>query len=474
MSSATGRTLIRGAAIVTVDPAIGDIDVGDILIEDGLIAAVGRDLNAGDVRLIDGTGCIALPGFVDAHRHLWEGAMRAVTADWSILDFVGNIRLLAAQFFRPEDMFATSLHGGMEALNAGVTTVADYCHNARTLEHVRQAITGVRAAGVRAVWGYSFTGLAPDGLRHGGPDAELAFVEALAAEQFADHGLLTLGICPEEPMHWGGKTDTVCRQVALARKLGARMFMHANSVPKLDGTLEREVKRLYDIGCLGPDLALVHMGFTSPEEWTLLGKTGGHVVFTPETELQMGLGWPPISEAKAAGVNIGLGTDITANNSADMFNQMRMALQVERGRQMAEHPGRQFRTRTPLDVRDALHWATMGSADACGLADRIGSLTPGKEADIVMLRADDITLAGWDRRNPAATIVLQAGVHNVETVLVAGRVMKYGGRLVADAAGAVRALEETSAYIHSRVANVGGFDAPEEALFHRLGFGTAA
>ena len=473
MSCATGRTLIRGPFIVTVDPTIGDIDGGDILIENGLIAAIGRDLDAADARVIDGTGCIALPGFVDAHRHLWEGAMRAVTADWSILDFVGNIRLLAAQFFRPEDMFATSRHGALEALNAGVTTVADYCHNARTVEHVRQAIAGVREAGVRAVWGYSFTGLAPDGARHGGPDGELAFVEKLAAEQFADRGLLTLGICPEEPLHWGGSTDAVRRQVALARRLGARMFMHANSVPKPDGTLEREVERLDAIGCLGPDLALVHMGFTAPEEWTRLGEVGGHAVFTPETELQMGLGWPPISEACAAHVNIGLGIDITANNSADMFSQMRMALQVERGRQMAAEPGRQFRTRTPFDARDALRWGTMGSAATCGLAELIGSLTPGKEADIVLLRTDDITLAGWDRRNPAATIVLQAGVHNVDTVLVAGNVVKRDGRLLADAAAAVRALEQTSAHIHARVAGAGGFDAAENVLYHRLGFGAA-
>ncbi len=468
------RTLIRNAFVVSVDPAIGDIDGADILIEDGLIAAVGVDIAAGDAEVIDASGCIALPGFVDAHRHLWEGAMRAVTADWSILDFVGNIRLFAAQFFRPEDMYVTSLHGGLEALNAGVTTVADYCHNARTVAHVRQAIAGVRDAGVRAVWGYSFTGLAPDGARHAGRDAELAFVEALADEEFADPGLLTLGICPEEPLHWAGSTDAVCRQVALARKLGARMFMHANSVPKPDGTLVREVAKLDAIGCLGSDLALVHMGFTAPEEWARLGELGGHVVFTPETELQMGLGWPPISEACAASVNVGLGIDITANNSADMFSQMRMALQVERARLMAAEPGRQFRTRASLDARDALHWGTIGSAAACGLDDRVGSLTAGKEADIVLLRADDLTLAGWDRRNPAATIVLQAGVHNVETVIVAGPMLKPPRPPVGAGPPPPPGRAETPPRRPARVAAAGGFDASEEVLYHRLGFGAVA
>ena len=468
------KLLIQGAFVVSVDPDIGDFDHGDILVEDGRITAVGRDLYDGSADVIDGSGCIALPGFVDAHRHLWEGAMRAVAADWSILDFVGNIRLLAAQFFRPQDMFAASHHGGLEALNAGITTVADYCHNPRTVEHVEQAIAGVRASGVRSVWGYSFTGLAPDGDRHGGVGSELAYVEALARDHFTDEGLVTLGICPQEPMDWDPDAANVRGQVALARKLGARMFMHLNSIPKPDGSLEREVERLDEIGCLGADLACVHMGFTAPEEWTRLGEIGGHAVFTPETEMQMGLGWSSISEASAAGVNIGLGIDITANNSADMFTQMRLALQVERGRRMAAQPGRQFQMGTSLDAREALRWATIGSATACGLENRVGSLTPGKEADIVLLRADDLTLAGWDRRNPAATIVMQAGVHNVDTVLVAGRVVKRDGRLLADAAAASRALEETSAHIHARVAEAGGFDAPQDVLYHRLGFGEAA
>ncbi len=469
------RTLVRDACIITVDPTIGNIDGGDLLIEDTRIVAVGPGLEATVDRVIDGRGCIALPGFVDAHRHLWEGAMRGVAADWSILDFVGNIRLLAAGFLRPEDMYATALHGGLEALNAGVTTVTDYCHNVRTVDHARRAIAGVRAAGVRAVWGYSFTGLASGRSEEPARGDDLALVEALAAEQFADDGLVTLGICPEEPMHWDADAGAVRAQVALARRLRAPMFLHCNSVPRLDGGgLEREVERLDAAGCLGHDLALVHMGFTAPDEWDRLGEIGAHAVFTPDTELQMGLGWPAIAEARRAGVNIGLGTDITANNSADMFSAMRLALQAERGRRMAAEPGRQFRTGSVLTCADALHWATMGSAAACGLADQVGSLTPGKEADIVLIRADGITLAGWDRRRPEATIVLQAGVGDVDTVLVAGQVVKKDGRFLADTGAAARALEATSAHVHAAVAAAGGFDAAEETIYRRLGIGLPA
>lgn len=462
------KTLIRGAFVVSVDLTIGDVDGGDILIEDGKIAAVGRNLDDVGAEVFEAGGCIAMPGFVDAHRHLWEGALRGVAADWSILDFVGNMRLLAAGMFRPEDMHATSLQGGLESLNAGVTAVAEYCHNARTVDHVHASIAGAREAGIRTVWCYSFTGLAPEGGAQRGSDGEIAFVEQLAADEFGAPGLLTLGICPEEPFHWTPDAGHVRAQFALARRLGVRLFMHANSVRELDGSLSREVDKLDAIGGLGPDLALIHMGYTAPEEWALLGKTGGHVIYTPETELQMGLGWPNIGPAREAAINIGVGVDITANNSADMFTQLRIALQADRSRAMVA-PGRQYQTRTPLDCRDALYWGTMGSAAAIGLGDRVGSLTPGKEADIILLRADDVTMAGWDRRNPAAAIILQAGVHNVETVFVGGRIVKRGGRLIADTAAAIEALEATSAHVHAGVRAAGGFDAPQEVLYERLG-----
>jgi len=464
------RTVFRGACIVSMDPSIGDLLQGDILIEDNMIAAVGPAIDAADAEVINAAGCIAVPGFVDAHRHFWEGAVRSVTADWSILDFVGNIRLLAAGFFRPEDMYATSYLGALEAINAGVTTVAEYCHNARTTAHARQSIAGVRASRIRSVWCYSFTGLAPSDEQRGGSGGELAFVEALAAEEFAGRGRLTFGVCPEEPMHWKDDAQAVRQQFALARKLGVRTFMHVNSVRQPDGSLAREVERLHAIGALGPDLTLVHMGYTADDEWPLLGRTGTHVVYTPETEMQMGLGWPNVAPARQAGVNIGIGTDITANNSADMFFQLRTALQVERARAMTQ-PGRQYQARTPLDCRDALYWGTMGGAAACGLADRIGSLTPGKEADVVLLRADDISMAGWDRRNPAASVVLQAGVHSVDTVMVGGTILKQGGRLAGDARGAVAALEATSAYIHGRADAAGGFGASQEVLYQRLAAG---
>ncbi len=463
------RTLIRNAFVVSVDPQVGDIDGADILVENGNISAIGRGIQAADAETIDATGCIAIPGFIDTHRHLWEGGMRAVTADYSILDFTGNIRLFAAKFFRPEDMYATSFQGGLEALNAGVTTVAEYCHNVRTPDHASENLRGVRDAGLRCVWSFGFTGLAKDGSGFSTVPDRVAFLERFAAAEFsARESLLTLGVCPEEPFLWGSDPVLVRAQFDVARRFGARIFMHTNSRRGYDGLMMREVAKMNALDLLGPDLVLVHMYFTEDDEWAMLGAAGGHVSYTPETEYQMGLGWPSIASPRAAGVNVSVGTDITANNSADMFFQLRLLLQVERAGEI-EKMDRKFFSRTPFDCKDALYWGTMGGAKAVGLADRIGSLSPGKAADIVLLRADDISMVGWDRRNPAATVIQQAGVHSVETVLVNGRIVKRAGRLVGDQRRACELLGRTAAHVHASAAAGGGFDVPEHVLFERIG-----
>jgi len=461
------KTLIKNAFVVSVDQAVGNIDGTDILIEDGIIRSIALDIDGQDATTIDASGCIAMPGFVDSHRHLWEGGIRNLTAEYSILDFIGDVRRFGAQFFRPEDMYSTSLQGGLEALNAGVTTVADYCHNARTAEHAREGLRGVRDAGLRAVWSFSFTALGSEQGGFASFDERAAFFEAFAQQAFEPAGLVTLGMCPEESSLWRD-LSIIRAQFDLGRRFGARISMHANSGLKRDGSHARDVDQLEQMGALGPDLVLVHMGYTTPEEWARLGQAGASVAFTPETELQMGLNWPSISVAREAGVNIGIGVDITANNSGDMFNQLRLGLQTQRARLMTA-PGRSFQSRTPLTCADALYWGTLGGAKALGLDSVTGSLTPGKAADIVLLRADDITMVGWDRTNPEGAIIQQAGVTNVETVMVAGRLVKRSGRLVTDPAAACRLLQDTADHVHASARAEGGFGASQEVMYARLG-----
>lgn len=464
------KTLIKNAFVVSVDPEVGDIPNCDILIEDSQIKAIRPGIEVEGTEVIDAAGCIAMPGFVDTHRHLWEGGMRSVTADWSILDFSGNIRLFAAKFFDPQDMYSTSLHGSLEALNAGITTVAEYCHNVRSEDHGRENLRGVEEAGIRCVWAYGFTPLAKDAKGFSTLEDRFKCFDTLVRDKFSSRDqLLTIGIAPEEPFIWGEDWSGPRRQFDAARDVGARIFLHANSRKNPDGSMMREVAKLKKLGVLGSDLVLVHMGDTDEDEWQMLGNVGGHVSFTPETEYQMGLGWPTNAEPKCAGVNITIGSDITANNSADLFFPLRLFLQVERAR-MIQRMDKVFFSRTPFECREALEWGTIGGARALGLDATIGSLTVGKDADIVLLRADGVTLAGWDRSNPAATIIQQAGVGDVETVLVAGKVMKKNGRLVADTKRPCALVQETSERIHDRARAEGGFGAPESVMFERTGY----
>ncbi|ATE66288.1 amidohydrolase family protein [Rhizorhabdus dicambivorans] len=462
------KTLIKNAVVVTVDPAIGDVHGGDILIEDGFICEIAESITAGDAEIIDATGCIAIPGFVDTHRHLWEGALRSVSADWAGLEFVSNMLILSSACFRPRDMYATAYQGGLDCLNAGVTTVADYCHNVITPEHASEAVRGLRESGVRAAWSYSFNPSLSEKSAFANTAARISFLEDFARTHFQDRDdLVSLAVCPQEIGGWQKDRQNAVKTFEVARRLGAPLLVHANAYTRPGGEYLGEVELLDELGLLGPDLTVVHMGFTKDDEWRRLGEVGAHVSFTPETELQMGMNPPPITAAMDAGVNISVGADITANNSGDLFTQLRLALQVERAKLAEKHAGAIY-AGTGISCAQALEWGTIGGARALGMQDRIGSITPGKEADIVLIRADGIAMTGWDRSNPAATVVQQAGIHVVDTVLVKGKVVKRDGRLIADERSACELLEETSRYIHEEAAAKGGFNVSNEELMARL------
>ena len=150
------RIIIRNGFVASQDKKIGNADNLDVLIEGDKIAAIDQQIQVTDAEVIDATGCILMPGFIDAHRHIWQGTMRGVCADWSIMDYVRGIRMNAARFFEPDDMYAAQLQGALEAVDAGVTTVTDYCHNILTPEHAQESIRGLSESGLRAVWNFGF------------------------------------------------------------------------------------------------------------------------------------------------------------------------------------------------------------------------------------------------------------------------------------------------------------------------------
>ena len=458
-----GRTLIRGGCIVSLDDAVGDLPRGDILIEDGKILEVGPSLEAGDALIIDASDRIVLPGFVDTHRHVWQAAMRSITADWSLMDYIRGIRMRAARTFRAEDMYAAQYAGALEALDAGVTTIVDYCHNILTPDHAWESIRGLRDAGLRAVWclGFNF----PHGMEShwANTEGKAKFAREVAAEHFTSKdALLTLGIAPEE---FGLATPEQCElQYQMARELDARITQHVNCL-RFGKDPEEVANLLAPRELLGPDVLLVHMGYTTDEEWRMVADAGASVSFTPETELQMGMGITPTGVVRRFGITPSYGADIVSNNSGDMFFPLRLALQVERA--VVNVPivdGGAMPEGVTVTCREVLHWGTQGGARAAGLDHRIGSLTPGKQADLVLIRTDGIGFAGWNERDPVASVILQANAGNVDTVLVAGEIVKRDGELCSDAQAACALLTDAARHVAAATEALGGFHVPGQGV----------
>ncbi len=461
------RKLIRNGLVVTGDPALGDLSDADVLIENGTIVSIAPQLEIVDAEVIDARNRIVMPGFVDSHRHIWQGALRSVCADGSLVDYVRVIRMHAARFFTAEDMYAVQLHGALEALDAGVTSVTDYCHNLLTRDHAFEAIRGVREAGIRVVWNYGFNYPPQADPSFRTLEDRIDFARELAETEFAQgDALVTLGVAPEET-NFAGSPERLSAQFALARELDARVFWHANS-GGVGGAAHRDVAAIASLGALASGVTLVHMHDTDEEEWRMVADSGAAVAFTPETELQMGMMWPSTRICEELGIPFGIGTDITSNNSADMFAATRIGLQALRCYYLDSTEKSALPLGTPNSCADAFAWATIGGARALGLEDQIGSLVPGKQADIVLLRTDTIGMVGWDRDHPARTIVQQARPSDVDAVLVAGEFVKRNGQLLGDVGRACELLGAASARVHARIRESGGFDVPLDETIARM------
>jgi 5-methylthioadenosine/S-adenosylhomocysteine deaminase len=420
--------LIKGGCVVTMDARLGELAVGDVLIEDDRIAAVGPVLGAPPgAETIDAAGMIVMPGLVNAHLHTWQSALRGIAGDWTVAHYMQAMHRGLATLFRPEDIYIANLMGALNQINGGATTLVDWCHNNPTPDHTDAAIKGLSDAGIRAVFLHGSPKPNPKpGQKHFSeipmPRAE---VERLRKGRFAVDGLMTLGLAILGPYYsiW----DVTRADVVLANELNLICSMHVGGgVPMVADGFER----LASERLIGNNFNVVHGNDIKPDVIRAIVERGGGFTVTAEIELQMGYGDPLTGALLALGSPVSIGTDVEPAARGDMFTAMRVTLQHERNRAITEMVRKtgQRPEKMPVTCRDALEWTTVNGARMAGLDHRTGSLTPGKAADIVLLRADDITM--FPVRDPIASIVMQAGVANVDTVLVAGKVMKRGGKLL--------------------------------------------
>jgi 5-methylthioadenosine/S-adenosylhomocysteine deaminase len=451
----TDRTLITGGIVLTQDPSLGELPKADVLIEDGRIAAVGPDLSADGAKVIDATGDIVIPGFIDTHRHTWETSIRTCAPDYPLIAYFGNILDKFAPHYRPDDVYAANLWGSLECLNAGITTLVDWSHIMNTPDHADAAIKGLQDAGIRSVFAYGFgnTSLVdwwfgPDYtgsvLTTDGPEAR-----RIRSQYFSsDDGLITMGLATRGPNFC--KPEVVRHDWELAKELDLNITVHV-AMDRF-GYTKMQVVILRDMDLLLPNTTYVHGSHFTDEEWALVRDSGGNVSFAPQIEVQMGHGWAPAVKALEYEVPIGLSSDVATTASADQFTQMHAIFGTERGRKHqeawdADLDGLQASPGL-ITSRQVLEWATIGGAKVAGIAHRTGSITPGKQADLVVIDTKAVNMAPII--DPVGAVVCAADISNVKTVMVGGDILKQDFRLVADLTAPRQAVEGSKDYLVSK------------------------
>ena len=443
----SNRILLRGGQVITMDPAIGDLATGDVLIEDGKIAAVQPSIEA-DAEVVDATGRIVIPGFVDTHRHTWETAIRGVAPNATLDDYFVDILDTFAPLYRPEDVYSSNLAGSLECLNAGITTLVDWSHINNTPDHPDAGVKALQETGIRAQYAY---GSANTSLAAYWFESSIAIpgddVRRIRDTHFSsDDQLLTMALATRGTGFC--KDDVVRSEWALARELNIPITVHV-AMGRMAGRFGM-VKALHTMGLLGADTTFIHCCYLSEEEWRLLADSGGTVSIAPQVETQMGHGWPPTAKTLEYGLRPSFSIDVVTTVPGDMFTQMRAAFGADRARLNAIWWEKNEPAQGLLTHRQMLEAATINGAHVAGLESRTGSLTPGKQADVVLLDATAINMTPI--HDPVAAVVLCADVSNVEAVMVDGVWRKRDFKLVADVANARNLVENSRDHLLAEAA----------------------
>jgi 5-methylthioadenosine/S-adenosylhomocysteine deaminase len=406
------RLLIQGATILGMDPKAGDLARGDILVEGSKIVRIAERIDAPGAHVIDARGRVAIPGFVDTHRHAWEGQLRRINPNSAdLMNYIEGTHASFATMYRPKDMYVGNLLTSLGALDAGITTLIDNSHNSRSLDHARAAVDGLADAGIRAVH-------APGAPLAGAwnKTSWYADLATLQKERFADpEGLLTMAMM----------TSVDREQWAVGRKLGIPLVTEffGKEMSALLPALHRD-------GLLGPDNIFNHCTDLSEEAWNILKASGVQIDVCPRSDTYWALASGTFGYQAAIdhGIRPGFSVDNESAYSGDMFAEMRVALYMQRSAAQARKFGGDASAPKPVGMRELLKAATIDGAAVAHLSHKTGSLTEGKEADIVLINTNDINL--YPSNNALGTVVGAAERSNVETVIVGGRLRKHDGKLL--------------------------------------------
>jgi len=435
VSTSNGRRqVIRGARLWSQDPEIGELRSADVLIEGDQIAAVAPDLGPLDAEEISGADRILLPGFVDTHRHTWQSLIRHMSTDWTLPQYFSGVRAVLGRQYEPEDMYAANLIGMLDALDSGITTIVDWSHNNNTPAHADAAIQAVFDSGIRAVWG---CGNSNDEWLPVSDIAQSKDILRIKNQWFdSPDQRVTLALAPRGPQF--ATKDVTLADFALARELGIPVTVHVG-----DGAWGRSRPLLWldEHGLADARTTYVHCNMLGDDEFDVIARTGGAISIAPELEMHMGHGRLSTLRARDRGIPVSLSIDVCTSVGGDIFSAMRAALAGTRYLvNVAALDANETVDPLPLTAIEVLGFATQGGATAAWLGDKIGSITVGKKADLVLLRTDTYGMAPL---NYVAGAVVESGNPQlVDTVLIDGNVVKRDGELVGHRFTDVRALAE--------------------------------
>ena len=429
------RTLIKSATVITMDDTLGDFFAGDVLVEGNRIVDIRPSIDLGsgaaETDIVDGTGRIVIPGLINAHMHTWQTGLRGYAANWTLLEYFRRMHAGLATVFRPDDIYIATLVGALNQINHGATTLVDWCHNNPTPAHTDAALRGLIESGIRAAF---FHGSPKPEPKPGEPHfSEIPHprreVERLLAGPLADrNGLVTLGLAILGPHY--STLDVAMHDFRLAREFNLIVSMHQGGGPaKTPGGWEK----LIEAGLVGTHVNIVHGSDLADDLLDRLVDLGVSFSVTAENEMIQGHGFPITGRLLKRGVRPTIGIDLESVLAGDLLSVARVALSMQRALDNAEsrRTSGTIPATTTIPVREALRWITTEGARMLGREDEIGSLTPGKLADLVIVDASELNL--FPVHDPVATVVMQTSLANIEGVMIGGVWKKRNGRLLVDA-----------------------------------------